>query len=185
MKKVIGFNGSPRKSFNTKSLVKTILEGAEKKGAETKLYDLAKMNIGGCIGCVACRRGPDCSIKDDMSGLLEEIKSADAVVFGSPVYMLQMTSQTKAFIDRLFPIIKNDFSSVLKAGTKALFVYTQGTVDTEAFRSYFNHNENMLQHFGFTVEKSFAIGNTRAKGDFEKQEDKVKEAMELGSNLVI
>jgi len=43
MKKVICFNGNPRKEFNTESLVKKVLEGAE-----TKLYNLAKMNISGC-----------------------------------------------------------------------------------------------------------------------------------------
>jgi len=29
--KVIGFNGSPRKGFNTENLVKTVLDGVEKK----------------------------------------------------------------------------------------------------------------------------------------------------------
>jgi len=57
--KVIGFNGGHRKGFNTKSLVRTILEDAEQKGAETKLYDLAKIYISGCIGksdLIACTR---------------------------------------------------------------------------------------------------------------------------------
>ena len=183
MKRVTGFCGSPRKGLNTESLVKKVLEGAENKGAEIKLYNLAKMNISGCKGCLACRKDGICSIKDDMQEIIAEIKNSDAVVIGSPVYMLQMTAQTKAFVDRLFPLIRGDFTPVLK-GTKAVWAFTQGAENTEAFRSYFEHNESMLKLFGFIVEKTLVAGNTSVKGDVEKQENVIKEAVEIGSNLV-
>ncbi len=38
--KVIAINGSPRKKWNTATLLKNALEGAESEGAETELFNL-------------------------------------------------------------------------------------------------------------------------------------------------
>lgn len=184
MKKVVGFNGSPRVGFNTETLVGKVLEGAEKAGAGIKLFNLDRMDIKPCRGCLACRRDGVCSIKDDMTELISEIKNSDAIVLGSPVYMLQMTAQTKTFVDRLFPLINSDFSSVLKEGIKALLVFTQGAAEPEAFSTYFEHTESMFGHFGFSVEKTLVAGNTGTKGDVEKQEELMARAEELGRKLV-
>lgn len=181
--KVTGFNGSPRVGFNTESLVSRVLEGAEKSGAETQLFNLARMDISGCRGCLACRRDGICSIKDDMTDLIAEIVSSDAIVLGSPIYMLQMTSQAKAFVDRLFPLIRSDFSSVLKEDTKAALVFTQGTTETEAFSSYFEITESLFKAFGFSDVRTLVAGATRGKGDVEKQDALIAEAIERGRSL--
>jgi len=181
--KVIGFNGSPRKGFNTEQLVNKVLEGAEKKGAETKLFNLAKMDISPCRACLACRRDKPCSIKDDMADIITEIKNSDAVVIGSPVFMLQMSAQTKAFVDRLFPLVKSDETSSLKKGTKALCLFTQGTEYPEAFKAYFDHNELAIKYFGFDVQKTFVVGNLSKKKDLLQREEAIKNAIELGENL--
>lgn len=39
IKKVIAFNRSPRKGWNTDQLIKKFLEGAKSAGAEVKLYE--------------------------------------------------------------------------------------------------------------------------------------------------
>ncbi len=184
MKKVIGFCGSPKNNSNTEHLLLKVLEGAQNKGAETKWYDIKKLNIANCLGCAGCRRSGKCVIKDDMTELLKEITNSDAVVFASPIYMMQMNVYIKKFIERLWPLMKNDGHSMLKDGTKGLWLFTQGTEEPQAFKAYFDHNELMMGHFGFTPEKTFTVGNTRAKGDFEKQEKTVKQAIEIGTNLV-
>ncbi len=181
--KVLGFNGSPRRGFNTEKLVQTVLEGAEQKGAETTMFNLASMNISACKGCLACRKEGICSIKDDMEEIIREIKSADAVAIGSPVYMLQMTAQTKAFVDRLFPLIRSDFTSVLKEGTRVAWLFTQGAEAAEAFRTYFDYNETMFKYFGFTVETTLVAANTGSRGDLTQQKAKIQEALELGGKL--
>jgi len=47
--KVIAFNGSPRKKWNTSTLLEKALEGASSKGAETELIHLYDLNYRGCI----------------------------------------------------------------------------------------------------------------------------------------
>ena len=90
LKKVIGFNGSPRKGWNTYQLVQSALEGARSAGAETKFYQLYDLKIRGCQGCMLCKKDEKhagkCVIKDDLTPILKEIQEADAVIFGSPIY---------------------------------------------------------------------------------------------------
>ena len=47
--KVIAFNGSPRKKWNTSTLLQKALEGSSSQGAETELIHLYDLNFNGCI----------------------------------------------------------------------------------------------------------------------------------------
>ena len=41
-------------------------------------------------------------MKDDLSPVLEKIKTADAVIFGAPIYFMNLSAGMIAFIERLF-----------------------------------------------------------------------------------
>ena len=80
-----------------------MLKGAESKGAETRLVNLNQLNMKGCQGCDACKKDlGKCVQKDELSPLLQEMKEFDAIVLGSPIYWYHVSSQFKAFIDRLY-----------------------------------------------------------------------------------
>ena len=51
--KAIAINGSPRKDWNTATLLKKSLEGAASVGAETKLIHLYDLSFKGCYSCFA------------------------------------------------------------------------------------------------------------------------------------
>ncbi|MDO5851419.1 MAG: flavodoxin family protein [Methanobacteriaceae archaeon] len=104
MKKVIGIVGSPRKGGNTEFLLNTALNSAKKEGVDVKLICLSDFNINSCVACNKCKTTGECSINDDMTVILNEIKNADGLIVGSPVYFGTMTSQTKMFIDRSRPL---------------------------------------------------------------------------------
>ena len=55
--KVMAINGSPRKEWNTATLLGKALEGAESKGAESELIHLYDYTFKGCISCFACKTG--------------------------------------------------------------------------------------------------------------------------------
>jgi multimeric flavodoxin WrbA len=74
--KVMAFNGSPRKKWNTATLLEKALEGASSQGAETKLINLYGLNYTGCISCFKCKKKNGksygrCAVKDDLTPLLE------------------------------------------------------------------------------------------------------------------
>ena len=56
--KVIAVNGSPRKTWNTATLLEHALAGAAGSGAETELVHLYDLEFKGCISCFACKKIP-------------------------------------------------------------------------------------------------------------------------------
>ena len=52
----------------------------------------------------------ECRVDDDAKKLLNEIKSAEAVVFGAPIYFQQFNGQFRLFEDRLYSFMGMDLS---------------------------------------------------------------------------
>ena len=106
MLKVIGFNGSPRKGWNTDMMVQKALEGARDAGAQTKLIQLNDLHIKSCQSCLVCKREPKnagtCVIKDDLTPILKEIKTADALIFGTPIYFGWPSSIMHTALERIW-----------------------------------------------------------------------------------
>ncbi len=107
--KVMAFNGSPRKKWNTATLLEKALEGAASQGAETELIHLYDLTFKGCMSCFACKtKGGKsygrCAVKDDLEPILRRVKKADSIILGSPVYYGTVSGEMRSFMERLmFP----------------------------------------------------------------------------------
>ena len=183
--KILGVEGSPRNNGNTEKLVKTILESASKNGAQTAFYKLTEMNISLCLGCSNCRESGACVTNDDMQLLHEEIQASDAIIIGSPVYMWQVSGQTKLFMDRLVPFIKPDFTTRLKGKKRLFMVFTQGNPDENSFKPYFEYLENLFSFLHYDVKSTIVATGTRDKNDILDQTDILEKAKEIGKELVV
>jgi multimeric flavodoxin WrbA len=130
--KVIALNGSPRKKWNTATLLKHALDGAASRGADTELIHLYDYNYKGCISCFACKliRGKSygrCAIKDDLTPILNKVHDADAIILGSPVYFGMPTGVTRSFTERLlfqYLIYDENYSFLFKRNIPAGLIYT-------------------------------------------------------------
>ena len=131
--KVIAINGSPRKTWNTATLLQHALEGAASQGAETKLYHLIDCDFKGCRSCFACKKPGGksygkCAARDGLTPILEEIaEEADAFILGSPIYIGGVTAGMRALIERLlYPYAKYDKfqSNLFTRRIPVGFVYT-------------------------------------------------------------
>jgi multimeric flavodoxin WrbA len=103
MMKVVAFNGSPRKNGNTTQLVNTVFEELKKEDIDCELVYLAGKNIQGCIACYKCVDNQDkrCAVKNDfLNDCIEKMLDADGVILASPTYFSNVTTETKALIDR-------------------------------------------------------------------------------------
>ncbi len=181
--KAVGFIGSPRKGGNTETLVNEILAGAAEKGAQTSTYSLNDLNIKGCQSCFYCKGHPGCVLKDDMQKLYDEIMKADAVIIGSPIYMWQMSGQTKIFIDRLLPFLNPAYS--LKKGRRKdlVLAFTQGQDDSGLFMPYYESTGEMLESVGFNIKGLIVAPGVNEKGEVKKQKDTLEKARNTGRDL--
>jgi multimeric flavodoxin WrbA len=183
--KAVGIVGSPRKKGNTSLLVNEALRGIQEDGSETKVFYLNEMQIRGCQGCRTCKK-PEakCALKDDMATLYEEIESADAVVIGSPVYMFQMTGQTKLFVDRLYAFMNPDFSHRLGEGKKTLMIYAQGQPAPELFKNSFDTNNAVFSMLGFKIQDTIIAAGTADPGDVLEKDGLMGKAYAAGKSLL-
>jgi multimeric flavodoxin WrbA len=130
--KVMAFNGSPRKKWNTATLLEKALKGAASQGAETELVHLYDLTFQGCISCFACKTRGDpsygrCATKDDLTPILKKVEEADAIILGSPFYFGTVSGEMRSFMERLmFPYLtytappRSLFPKKIKTG----FIYT-------------------------------------------------------------
>jgi multimeric flavodoxin WrbA len=144
--KVMALNGSPRKKWNTATLLEKALEGAASQGAKTELIHLYDLTFKGCISCFACKtKGGKsygrCAVKDDLKPVFRKIEKADAIVLGSPIYFGTVSGEMKSFMERLlFPysIYTDPPGSLFPGKIKTGFIYTM------------NITEEMMKEWGYT-----------------------------------
>ena len=156
MKKIIAINGSPRKKWNTATLLKNALEGAESQGAETELVNLYDLDFKGCKSCFSCktkgsRSYGKCAVKDDLTPILERIEDVDAIILGSPIYLGTVTGAMRSFIERLiFPYLTytDPIQSLFPKKIHSAFIYTMNIAEEQieeyGYATQFNTNENYL-----------------------------------------
>lgn len=182
MKKIVAFIGSPRKNGNTATLVKEVIRGAQDAGAETTIFDLYDMNIKPCKGCFACRKTGQCVIQDDFQELFKHIIDADTVVFGSPIYVWQITAQMKLLWDRLCSLFDENHKA--RYGAKSLImVYSQGSPNAQAFEQCFKTNEAMLKLFGLNVTDTILQTGGQAPDIAANNKELLLKAYESGKGI--
>lgn len=144
---VIAINGSPRKKWNTATLLEHTLAGAASKGAKTELVHLYDLNYKGCTSCFACKLKDGksygkCAMKDDLTPVLEKIAGADALILGSPIYFGIVTGEMRSFMERLlFPNLTytRPPQSLVPRQIPTAFVYTMNVSEQLMKENYGPH----------------------------------------------
>ena len=137
--KVLAFNGSPRKKWNTATLLNKTLEGAASKGAITEMIHLYDLNYKGCISCFACKLKDGksygkCAVKDELTPILAKIGEADAIILGSPIYFFRVTGEMRSFMERLlFPYLEyaDPWRSIFPRKINTGIIYTMNITEEE------------------------------------------------------
>jgi len=210
---LIAFNGSPRKTWNTATLLRHACQGAADHGAAIEFIHLYDLDYKGCISCFSCKRigGKSyghCAQKDDLTGVLERAETADAILVGSPIYYAITTGMTRCFLERLmfpFSVYDPPRSTLVKKKIRTAFIYTAGAKEEAVKEMGFDRNTQatemaMARIFGSC--ESIFVTDTLQFDDYgkyvstlfdpaakqkrrEKQFPKdCKKAYDLGSRLV-
>jgi multimeric flavodoxin WrbA len=182
VKEIVIFNGSPRKDGNTSTLLELVAKGARDGGAEVHWYALFKMKFMACQSCFYCRLHDDCAINDELRKALQDVKKAQAVVIGSPIYMMQMTGPVKNLYDRFFPLTDPHYRPRF-GPKKVLTVYTQGMEDPHLFESYFEYTAAVFPWFGFEWAGNIVCVNANDPESAERDAELKIRAYEAGRAL--
>ena len=175
--KIVGINGSPRKGWNTATLLNKALEGAAQQGAKTELIHLYDFRYQGCISCFTCKRENRhgvCAITDDLSQVLENLRTAAAIIFASPIYLGNITGAMRSFLERfLFCNVtyKTDPVTYYPRRIQTGFIYTMGLpedfLDKFGYLHSFQSMERLVERLLGTVEMLYSC-NTSPFEDYSK-----------------
>ncbi|MFC1935832.1 flavodoxin family protein [Chloroflexota bacterium] len=158
--RVLGIVCSPRKGGNTEILVKEALASAEEAGAKTELVSVVGKHIAPCDGCDSCSQTGVCHIQDDMQSLYQQIETANAIAFGSPVYYGSFSAQAKAVMDRTY-LFRWDRRLKGKPAAPVLAVRRVGAGQTRNLLYGYFMSHGMVPVRG-------AIGYGRKRGDVKQ-----------------
>jgi multimeric flavodoxin WrbA len=176
---VMAFNGSPRKKWNTATLLEKALEGASSQGAETNLIHLYDLNYKGCISCFACKtKGGKsygrCAVKDDLAPVFKLIEEADAIILGSPIYFGTVSGEMRSFMERLmfqYMTYTDPPQSLFHKKIHTGFIYTMNAPEDLmkgiGYAQHLGINEMVLQMIFGSSESLFCFDTYQFK-DYSK-----------------
>ena len=179
--KVYAINGSPRKNKNTATLLNKALEGvkASNPDAETEVINLYDLNYTGCKSCFACKliggkSYGKCAIKDDLYEVLEKLSQADGIIFGSPIYLGQITAQLQGFFERFifqYLVYDKNYSTIAPKKIPTAFIYTMNAtkeiMKSIGYPESFNSMEASIERM-FSKPLVMYSNNTYQFNDYSK-----------------
>jgi len=181
--KVVALNGSPRKKGNTQILINKVFDVLNLEGIETEMLQLGGKKIKGCMACFKCFKNLDkkCSMDNDVfNEYLGKMLEADGIILGSPVYFSNMTSETKALIDR---------AGLVGTANGGLFKHKVGAAVVAVRRAGAVTTFDALNHF-FLYGQMFVPGSCywnvvigREPGDVENDAEGMNIIKILGENM--
>ncbi len=168
--KIAILNGSPRKQ-NTAAMIDAFAEGAKEAGHEVEVLHVGRMDINGCKACEYCHGKGEgtCIQKDDFEKVLPAYKTADMLVFATPVYYFDMTAQIAAAMQRVYCIGK-------PVAKKAALLVSSGSPNTAdgPFATY----KGYCNYTGIEDAGTFYL-----HGEENQDEAKLAEIREFAKNL--
>ena len=178
MKKIIAVNASPRKEWNTGTMIRETAKGAESAGAEVKVYDLYKLEkFTGCISCFGCKRpehSGKCICRDGLAPVLEDIRTADGLILGTPNYLGDVSAGLRSLYERLvfqYITYKTEPRSYNDRRIPVLFIMTSNA--PEEFYPLIGYDK-MLSGYQNTLSafigptKVLISGNTLQINDYDR-----------------
>ncbi len=130
--------GSARRHGNTDTVLRSFENQIPAIHTHERI-DLIKYKINGCLGCGVCQKDfdqPGCRQKDDVLAIFERLFTADLIVYATPLYCWDFSSQLKSLMDRHYCLMKWRFPggkrSLLEGRRAALLVTCGDPVENNA-----------------------------------------------------
>jgi len=106
---IVTILASPRSDGNTERILDWTERALRDWKHELKRIHLNPLEVKDCAACLACAESddePGCAIHDAVPDVFRRIRSSDAVVFASPLYMWGVTGPMKMLYDRTLCLVR-------------------------------------------------------------------------------
>lgn len=177
--KIVVLEGSPNTHGSSNMLADAFIQGAKEQGHSIEVFDLPKMNIHPCTGCIHCGYEGSCVQKDDVQQVRKSLLSSDMVVFVTPLYYYGMSAQLKMMIDRFCAFN----SSLTSRHLKSALICAAWNSNDWTFDALEAHYDTLVRYLSFQD-----VGRILGKGcgtpSMTKRSRYMDQAYALGKSLV-
>lgn len=170
-RRAVVINASSRPSGLTDRLARAVAARLDESGYRVISIWLGGLDVGYCRGCYACERTGNCAVSDDFDAVKLALSQADMVVFGTPVYMFNVSGLAKTFIDRCrqFISVKPDGSTAKRltrpqAGLVFITHFRCGPATVKRILAYL---VDVFTELGMARIGRFAVGGNGMDTDVE------------------
>lgn len=175
---IVLLQGSPNIKGSTSILAESFAKGAMEAGHKVKRYDLSRMDIKPCTGCIACGYEGPCVQRDDNDILKKEILAADMIIFTTPLYYYGMTAQLKTVVDRFC-----SYNSSLHAKhMKSALLTVAWNTDDWTFDALTAHYKTLVRYCNFD-DQGMVLGYGCGTPGMTNRSKYTDEAYHLGKEL--
>lgn len=191
-KRWIAISGSPRLGKNTDTLINYYIEELEKRGRKVDKVLLSQIEQNICDGCEYCIKNKVCHYNDEMSSIIEKIKTAEGIILGSPSYNYNVTPYMKIFLDRLFSLFNfgnGGWSSQLDSkGIKSIIIGACAGQDSSSMGYTIEAMKRVMLDHGVEVTIEEIYYGTRrnpVENNVDIRENIIRKCDEVFNNALI
>lgn len=128
---ILMISGSRNPKGQTAKAANAIIEGIKHAGGTAISVFLPTLKIERCRQCDddgwgLCHQEGRCIIEDDFAQLVQSIRSANAVVFATPVYYGDLSESIRAFLDRLRRTCTHDSGRIIANNKRVIGLCVAG-----------------------------------------------------------
>ena len=174
--KLVAILGSPHgMKGSTGQLLEGVRHAAQSAGAAVTTFCLGDLEVAPCRACDVCHKTGKCGIDDDFQVVEKAMKDSDGIILASPNYILNVTAQLKALMDRCC----GPLHLGLMKGKYGAAVVTSGGGGNEEIEAYLLRFLRIMQCWsvGSVGALAWEMADENAKGK------RLGEADELGKAI--
>lgn len=160
----------------------SFIKGAQLVGHEVTKFETARKEIGSCKACETCwSKGKPCSFQDDFDELAPLLEAADVIVFSTPLYWFNFSTQIKAAIDKMYAYVGKSCKRPLKI-RESLLLVCGADEDMNVFDGITATYRAIAHYMKWEDKGVLAVPKINEKGAIEAT-DALMKAEELGKSL--
>ena len=180
--KVIAVTGSPHNEGITNTIINEILKGAEVKGAESMIYNLNNINPITCQNCLSCRKNKsDCVINDGLKVYYDDLRMADVLIIGGPIYYGMFCGNLISFMNRHYCLNDFDHNVRIPMGKKLIGVISQKQYDPNLYNGHCNNYFSVFLNLGMQMIDVINCNGIREKNEIDSK--LLQQAYNIGISL--
>ena len=182
-KNILVLLGSRREDGNSTRLAFAFADAASARGHVVQSIRVPALDIAPCDGCDECRKTPAaaCVLRDDMESVYPLLRSADVLVFATPLHFYAWSAPLKTLVDRMYCLAPSRKRNL--KGKASVLLAVAADDRPAAFAGLRATYRLVSEYMGWKRLGELCVGSLEAEDDVSRAPRALARADALGARL--